>query len=140
MSQIGRGETEVAERWRRQIQACRRSGLSQAEFCRRHGLNQGTFSGWKTKLKPRADEPRQPALPNAYDEPLLPERRAVRPGGGSAGFVEVRRRPVEPVGVCSGPGERSGYEIVLAGLRTIRIPEHFDPQSISRLIAVVESC
>ena len=61
--------TEVAEPWRKRIEACRRSGLSQAEFCRCHGLNQGTFSAWKTKLKHRVDEP------------LLPEQRALaRPG------------------------------------------------------------
>ena len=119
MSQNRRGETEVAKRWRDWIEACRQSGVSQAEFCRRHGLNQGTLSGWKTKLKHRADES------------LLPEQRAFRRRAGLAGFVEVRG---------SGPGERSGYEVVLAGNRTIRIPERFDPQSVSRLIAAVESC
>jgi len=119
MSQICRGETELAQRWRKRIEACRRSGLSQAEFCRRHGLNQGTFSGWKTKLKHWADKP------------LLPERRAFRPGAGSAGFVEVP---------WPGPGGRWGHEVVLAGNRIIRVPEHFDPPLVCRLIAAVESC
>jgi hypothetical protein len=94
--------------------------LSQAEFCRRHGLNQGTFSGWKTKLRRLRAK-----------KPTLPEQRAFGPGAGLAGLVEVR---------WPGPGERWGYEVVLAGHRTIRLPEHFDPQSVSRLIAAVESC
>ena len=32
------------------------------------------------------------------------------------------------------------YELVLVGGRAIRIPSHFDPQILSRLISVVESC
>jgi len=36
--------------WRRQIEAHRRSGLSQAAFCAQEGLRTGTLSFWKWKL------------------------------------------------------------------------------------------
>ena len=36
--------------WRRQIEAHRRSGLSQVAFCARRGLRKGTLSFWKWKF------------------------------------------------------------------------------------------
>jgi hypothetical protein len=36
--------------WRAQVEAHRRSGLSQAAFCARQDLRKGTFSFWKWKV------------------------------------------------------------------------------------------
>ena len=62
-----------------------------------------------------------------------PERakRRVRSAKLSASFVEL---PL--TSAFSAPT----YELVLVGGRAIRIPSQFDPQVLSRLISVVESC
>jgi hypothetical protein len=48
--------------WRRQVEAHRRSGLSQAAFCAQQGLRKGTLSFWRWKL---AREARAAARPDA---------------------------------------------------------------------------
>ena len=107
--------TERAKYWSDLIVACERSGLSQVEFCRRQGVNGGTFAWWKRQLRQRS----------AGDA----SKRSERLPKSSSRFVEVRWASVAPA-----------YEIVLAGGRSIRVPERFDPQALSHLITAVESC
>lgn len=45
--------------WQAQVEAQRRSGLSQAAFCRRRGFRKGTFGFWKWKLTREADGDRR---------------------------------------------------------------------------------
>jgi hypothetical protein len=42
--------------WQAQVEAQRRSGLSQAAFCRRQGFPKGTFDFWKWKLTQEAGD------------------------------------------------------------------------------------
>ena len=37
--------------WKKHIESCQSSGLSQAQYCQKHGLKTGTFSGQKTHFK-----------------------------------------------------------------------------------------
>jgi hypothetical protein len=37
-------------------------------------------------------------------------------------------------------GSSASYEVMLAGGRSIRVPASFEAESLSRLIAAVESC
>jgi hypothetical protein len=108
--------TERAGYWSDLMAAWRRSGLSQAEFCRRRGVKIASFGWWKRQLqKPAGDGP----------------RRRGRPPKASGRFVEVR---------LTGGSSTSTYEVVLSRGRSIRVPEQFDSQILSRLIAAVESC
>lgn len=128
MSENGRGETDRARFWARMVAAWRRSALTQTEFCRRRGLNAVTFSGWKGRL-PGSEEG------GGGSE----GRRSLGVGDGKTarprtGFVELHlaEAPGRPVA--------AGYEIVLSHGRVIRLPGDFDPQAVSSLIKVVESC
>jgi len=123
MSRIRRGETERARYWRR-------SGLSQAAFCRRHDIHPGTLAWWKRQLRQResgADRMPQPEATAAreWTDGTIPEPPA------SGRFIELR-----PPDGASG----FGYEIVLLSGRVIRVPDRFDPQTLTRLLAAVESC
>jgi hypothetical protein len=93
------------------LSAWERSGLSQAEFCRRRGVKGVTFAWWKRRLR--------------QSRAGLESRRPSE----SPRFVEVRLA-----------GSSASYEVVLAGGRSIRVPASFEAESLSRLIAAVESC
>lgn len=151
--------TERARYWSDEVAAWSRSGLSQAEFCRRRGIKVGTFTWWKRQFERRqaGDVPKRRGRPPKMSGRL--DSRSVEQGlrNGSRGrlaterFVEVRltsansprqarslglSKTVEPTGSSS----HTGYEIVVARGRSIRVPLPFDPQVLSHLITVVESC
>ncbi len=161
--------TERATYWAAQLAAWERSGLTQAEYCRRHRIKAGNFGWWKRQLlgpsrqrhkqpgkrtRPYGRSPtrrgrlaesseaptrpgplsRSPKLPERKGQPTKsPERakRRVRSAKLSASFVELPLTSAFPA---------STYELVLVGGRAIRIPSQFDPETLSRLISVVESC
>ena len=106
--------TDGARRWQGIVREWERSGQTQREFCRLRGINGGTFSWWKRQLAAQRSEH------------VHPERPAAKP---QAGFVELH-----PAGTGS-----AVYELVLSGGRLLRVPERFDPQVLSRLIAAVEA-
>jgi hypothetical protein len=108
--------TERAKYWADQLSAWEQSGLSQAAFCRERGLSSGSFAWWKRQLH----------KPDGHG----PTRRG-RSTKRSEQFVEVR---------LADTSSRLPYEIVLAGGRSIRISSRFDPEVLSHLIQVVESC
>jgi len=108
--------TERARYWSGLVKAWEGSGLSQAAFCRERGVPAGTFAWWKRRLRRAQGD----GVKHGERSPRRVER-----------FVEVRL-----AGTCSMPA----YEVVLAHGRSIRIPSGFDPQTLSRRIAAVESC
>lgn len=123
--------TERASYWADQLAACERSGLTQVEFCRREGLNVGTLAWWKRQLRSAGQKPpNRPGRAVGTDISSVPKRRR-RPARTSGRFVEVRLDRVSTV---------PEYEVMLRCGRSIRMPSEFDPQTLSRLIAVVESC
>ena len=116
--------TERARYWSDLVARWERSGLSQAEFCRRRGVKLASFGWWKRESQRQTGE--------------LPKRRG-RPAKASKRFVELRLTSASSVEPTGGP-VASGYEVVLARGRSIRVPAQFDPHALSRLIAAVESC
>mgnify|MGYP000974179854 CR=1 FL=1 len=151
--------TERARYWSDEVAAWSRSGLSQAEFCRRRGIKVGTFTWWKRQFERRQAgdvrkrRGRPPKVPGSFDgfsgSSGLRAGLRGKPAGGR--FVEVRltsansprqarslglSKTAEPTGTPS----RFAYEIALACGRSIRVPSQFDPQTLSQLIMVVESC
>lgn len=145
--------TERARYWATQVTAWERSGLTQAEYCRRRRIKAGSFAWWKRQLlgpargRPTrlADRPKQSAKASKprgrltksseqakrLTKPPDRAKRRARPAKLSAPFVELPLASAFPAPT---------YELVLVGGRTIRIPSQFDPQVVSRLISVVESC
>jgi len=88
-----------------------RSGLSLLAFARTHGLCYASLRRWRSGPCPRSGLPAPPA-------PQADPR-----------FVPVR---VESE-VCGGD-----YVLNLAGGRSLRIPLRFDPDSLRRLLTVLE--
>ncbi len=135
--------TERAKYWATQLAAWERSGLTQAEFCRRRRIRAGSFAWWKRQLlgpaggrpTPPADRPKRSAKASKQrGRPTKPPERAKRRARSaklSAPFVELPLANAFPAPT---------YELLLASGRSIRIPSQFDPQVVSRLISVVESC
>ena len=65
--------------WRGVVEACRRSGMSQAAFCRRRGLSSGTLGYWKCILAREARPGRSPARLEPKPPAFLPVRIAGPP-------------------------------------------------------------
>ena len=119
MSQIRRGETERGKYWRGILAEWSRSGLSQAEYCRRRDIPVGNFRWWKRQLS---------AETSSGGVPARGPRKHPRDSRNS--FVEIR---------MTDPSPRMGYEVVLSGGRILRLPQTFDPETLTRLIRAVEA-
>lgn len=135
--------TERARYWATQVRAWERSELTQAEYCRRRRIKAGSFAWWKrqllgpaggrpTRLADRLKQSAKASKPRGQlTKPSEPTKGGVRSAKWSAPFVELPLASAFAVPT---------YELVLVGGRTIRIPSQFDPQVLSRLISVIESC
>lgn len=105
--------------WRKMFVRYEASGLTQEAFCRRHSLSIWSFRWWRGRLKGKGassgrNGPR-PGTPRSLP-PFLPVR-----------VVESARRAL------------GAFEVELRGGRTVRVPGEFDPEALSRLLAVLES-
>lgn len=64
--------------WQEQDEACRRSGLTRAEYCKGHNLNVKTFAYWRHRLKAEAAVPvRLVQLPTTVQQPSTAVRLVV---------------------------------------------------------------
>jgi len=111
--------------WQTVLEACRRSGLSQAEFCRRRGIPPGTLSCWKHKLaRAREHGPRPAAV--VADPAFVPVRLTATPSPSTT----------RPVGGLPAWGE---LEIVLVDGRQLRARGPVDPQWLGQVVRTLET-
>lgn len=122
--------TERARYWQRHLDRWGRSGLSQAAYCRRHGLKAVTFAWWKRKLGAAvaSSQERERSDKRSSSRKRASSRTGVN-GRPDAKFVEV---------AMISPG-MAAYEVVLSGGLVIRVPEDFDPDKVSQLLAAVNT-
>jgi hypothetical protein len=106
-------------RWKALLNDFRRSGLTQAEFCRRRQISLHSFR--KHLYQPR---PSQPAPSD--DRPSATADRH---------FLPVTIRPDPIPSIAASP---SHLELVLSNGRRIAVAPGFDPETLRRLITVVE--
>jgi hypothetical protein len=113
------------------IDQWRDSGLSLPAFCSRRGLNAKTMSGWVYKAAQRAaiDKARR-EVPPAVGARV--HRDTSAPG---AAFLPVR---VADAAARNRVSERSGVVIVLGPGRRVVIAPGFDPDTLRRVVAVLE--
>jgi hypothetical protein len=111
--------------WAALIDQWHDSGLSLPAFCKRRGLNLGTMQGWVYKRGHRLaiDQARRQALADQ-----IPDEPAPTPT-----FLPVRI--AEPISIAAaGPG----VEVVLGSGRRIVVTPGFDPETLRRVLAVLE--
>ena len=106
-------------RWNALLHDFRRSGLTHAEFCRRRGISLHSFRKrlyQATPLKPIPVDPRPAtsAAPDFFPVTILPDPRSA---------IDPSPQPLE---------------LLHPNGRRIAIAPGFDPQTLRRLIAVVE--
>jgi hypothetical protein len=104
--------TERAKYWQGLLAEWCGSGQTQVAFCRQRRIRAGTFAWWKRQLRQRG----------------LAGDVSAAVGAASGRFVEIPRPTVSPV----------GFEVLLAGGRTIRVPAGFEEGELARLLSVLE--
>lgn len=113
-----------AAAWAALIDEWHESGLSLPAFCQRRGLNSGTMQGWVYKRTHKdALERAQRDEGSAEDPPT------------AAAFLPVRIVAAERVHEGA---DRSGVEILLGASRRIAVAAGFDPETLRRVVAVLE--
>jgi hypothetical protein len=100
----------------------RESGLTAKEFAAETGVNAHTLTHWAWQLGGRA----KPA-------PRLAARRPARPK-----WIEVIGDRTSHAGADATARGFAGFELVLAGGRTVRVPADFNDEALGRLLAVVD--
>jgi hypothetical protein len=101
------------------------SGLSLPAFCERRGLNRGTMQGWVYKRGHRLAV--EQARREARGGRVLDEQAP------APTFLPVRLAESIPI-EASGPG----VEVVLGPGRRIVVAPGFDPETLRRVVAVLE--
>src|SRR3954471_226771 len=112
--------------WAALIDEWRQSGLSLPAFCQRHGLSRGTMQNWvyKPALRRGLEEARRDAP--AGEPPLSDPASA---------FLPVR---IAQATVRDEAPDRTGVEVVLGPARRIVVTPGFDPETLRRVVAVLE--
>lgn len=123
-----------AAEWAALIDQWRRSGLSLPAFCRIHGLSRGTMQNWvyKPALKRAVEEARRESLSNPAGPGHFEGIPAAEP---SPAFLPVH---VAEVPAASLSTRRSGVEVVLGSGRRVSLEAGFDPETLRRVVAVLE--
>jgi len=114
-------------RWIEIIGRQRASGLGVDQFCRREGLAPSTFFAWRRRLNEAGGR----------DDPGSGVRHTDSAG---AAFVEVvaASEAAEAAGSCGASLTASGVEVRLGNGRRIGVARCFDPQTLGRVLAVLE--
>ena len=103
------GEKHSRYYWQRHVRAQQESGLSRAEYCRQQNLSYHALTYWQRKV----------GKPSPADPVLVP--------------VPVEKIPQPPV-----RGQGAGVRIILDNTVTIEVGEQFSPQTLHRVLAVLE--
>jgi hypothetical protein len=106
-------------RWNAILNDFRRSGLTQAEFCRRRQISLHSFRKHLYQPRPSRIAPGDDRTSACPDHHFLP--------------VTILPDPIPPITVSP-----SHLELILSDGRRIAVAPGFDPQTLRRLIAVVE--
>jgi hypothetical protein len=117
---------EAAE-WARLIDQWRQSGLSLPTFCQRHDLSRGTMQNWVYK----------PSLKQAVEQARRQARPANTPGPDSPG-PDDQPPAFLPIQIADGMPASTGVAVVLGPGRRIVVGPGFDPETLRRVVAVLE--
>jgi hypothetical protein len=99
--------------WVKRVARWESSGLSLRAFARDIGVNGNTLAGWRWRLKSEQQGRSMASSPAAPE--CIP-------------LVEVKAAVIDD----------ARYEVTLAGGRTVRVPNDFNPKSLRALLDVLE--
>jgi hypothetical protein len=116
-----------AAEWARLIDQWRQSGLSLPAFCQQHDLSRGTMQNWvyKPSLKQALEQARRQTQPADSASPDSPVPDDLPPA-----FL--------PIQIADGVPASAGVEVVLGPGRRIVVGPGFDPETLRRVVAVLE--
>lgn len=117
-------------RWVEIIGRQRASGLGVGRFCRREGLAPSTFFAWRRRLGEAGGRDDPGGVVGHGDS------HSGKNAHGAA-FVEVVAAS-EAAGSCGAGVTASGVEVCLGNGRRIGVARSFDPQTLCRVLAVLE--
>jgi hypothetical protein len=106
-------------RWNALLSEFRRSGLTQAEFCQRRGISIHSFRKRLYGARPSKPDSAAQCPPAERSSPFLP--------------VTILPDPTSVVAAAT-----HALELVVSNGRRIAVAPGFDPQTLRRLLAVVE--
>jgi hypothetical protein len=106
-------------RWNALLNDFRRSGLTQAEFCRRRQISLHSFRKHLYLPRPSQPAPGDDRSPATTDHYFLP--------------VTILPDPIPSI-----TASQPHLELILSNGRRIAVAPGFDPQTLRRLISVVE--
>lgn len=109
--------------WRRLLQRWKQSGLPKTDFAQREKISPDVLYWWDREIQ-RRDQGRRPAAARS-------RKRQASPATRHDTFIPVR--VIEP----TPPAAPSSLEVV-AGGRLVRVRPGFDPETLRRLVAVLE--
>jgi hypothetical protein len=121
---VDRVAREGREVWAKRVARWQDSGLTAKEFAVEVGVNPHTLAHWGWRLGGEASRRRNGT----------PKRAAewIEVSSGGAGN-EAGRSP------ATGRELTSGFELALAGGRTLRVPIDFNAEALIRLLAVLDA-
>ena len=122
---------DARELWSKRVERWRDSGLTAKEFAAETGVNANTLSHWSWKL---AAQKRR--SPRASAPPSKPETRFVEVVAPSTAIgIAAQAAPPSTAEVTAlGPDP---LEIVLRDELRIRVPAHFDPDALRRVVVTL---
>lgn len=125
---------ERERHYRRLLASQARSGLSIYEFAERVGIPRGTLSFWKFKIR-QLDRTRAAPRPAT----AIPRREARRVGEPLPSFLPVNVvEGVASAHEAASSRTRPGYEVLLRCGRVVRVPSHFEAESLTTLVRALE--
>jgi hypothetical protein len=120
-----------APEWAALIDRWRESGLSLPAFCQQHGLRRGTMQNWVYK----------PTLKRAIEA----ARRAGEVGVEASALQSIPSPAFLPVRLAGTdspshpPVDLAAIEVVLSRGRRVAVGPGFDPETLRRVVAALES-
>lgn len=134
---IRKGDPERQRHWQEVMRQWQESGQSVREYCRVQGLQESAFYFWRRTLARRGQ--------GLSDEEVPPlKARPTQAAPRSPKRVPLARRkgpaflPIQVVEAAR-PATGRGVEIVLPQGRAVRVEAGFDRQTLSDVLAVLES-
>jgi hypothetical protein len=125
---------DARELWSKRVERWKDSGLTAKEFAAETGINANTLSHWGWKLAAR-----KRSSPSAGAPPSEPGTRFVEVVAPSTAIgIAAQAAPPSAPEVAS--LEPDPLEIVLRDELRIRVPVHFDPDALRRVVATLGTC